>query len=196
MGSRQLRNKQERMCVVHRKIFPREELFRFVCHWEYGLMVDFREKLPGRGLWVKADRETVEFFFSVKMQKYILKKFDIAHADWPAWKERFFDHVRDQFLNSIGILNRCALIVVGFDRILLLHKKQKLFRIYAAQESSANQRLLLERQDFFILLTLSVEQLSSSLGKNNVPYIAIKECVGYDKMYSNMKRFENFLKVM
>ncbi len=49
-----------RRCVATRQSRPRPELIRFVIGPEGALAPDFEEKLPGRGYWVGADRESLQ----------------------------------------------------------------------------------------------------------------------------------------
>ena len=49
----------ERLCAVTRAVKPVDELIRFVVGPE-GVVPDLKRKLPGRGLWVTADRATLE----------------------------------------------------------------------------------------------------------------------------------------
>src|SRR6188768_2953866 len=47
-----------RLCAVTRTVKPVEELIRFVVGPE-GVVPDLKRKLPGRGLWITADRATL-----------------------------------------------------------------------------------------------------------------------------------------
>ncbi len=50
----------ERRCIVTRRSGPRAALIRFVVAPDGALVPDLAEKLPGRGIWVSADRQAVE----------------------------------------------------------------------------------------------------------------------------------------
>ena len=50
----------ERMCIVTRAVKAPDELLRFVLSPEDQVTPDIKRKLPGRGVWVTADRPTVE----------------------------------------------------------------------------------------------------------------------------------------
>src|SRR5262245_30119932 len=49
----------ERLCAVSREVKPVDELIRFVVGPE-GVVPDLKRKLPGRGLWITADRATLK----------------------------------------------------------------------------------------------------------------------------------------
>ena len=50
----------ERRCFVTREVQPRGGLIRFVVGPDGSIVPDIDERLPGRGLWVSADRGTLD----------------------------------------------------------------------------------------------------------------------------------------
>src|SRR5450756_2336372 len=58
-GPRTDRSATMRMCAVTREIRPIDELIRFVVSPQGEVIADLKRKLPGRGLWVSASRQTV-----------------------------------------------------------------------------------------------------------------------------------------
>jgi len=58
-GRRADRSARSRMCAVSREVRPIDELIRFVVSPAGEVMADVKRKLPGRGLWISASRQTV-----------------------------------------------------------------------------------------------------------------------------------------
>ena len=58
-GPRTDRSATMRMCAVTREVRPIDELIRFVVSPSGEVIPDLKRKLPGRGLWVSASRQTV-----------------------------------------------------------------------------------------------------------------------------------------
>src|SRR5476649_2795595 len=58
-GPRTDRSATVRMCAVTRAVRPIGELIRFVVAPSGEVIPDLKRKLPGRGLWVSASRQTV-----------------------------------------------------------------------------------------------------------------------------------------
>ena len=58
-GPRTDRSATMRMCAVTREVRPIGELIRFVVSPQGEVIPDLKRKLPGRGLWVSASRQTV-----------------------------------------------------------------------------------------------------------------------------------------
>ncbi len=59
-GRRQERNGPERRCIATGRSRPRQELVRFVIGPDGTLCPDVLGRLPGRGIWVSADRQALE----------------------------------------------------------------------------------------------------------------------------------------
>ena len=47
-----------RMCIVTRKMLPKQQLIRLV-KTESGLLIDKSQKMSGRGFWISKDAEVV-----------------------------------------------------------------------------------------------------------------------------------------
>src|SRR5277367_164177 len=58
-GPRTEKSATMRMCAVSRDVRPIDELIRFVVAPSGEVIADLKRKLPGRGLWVSASRQTV-----------------------------------------------------------------------------------------------------------------------------------------
>src|ERR1700688_1868073 len=58
-GLRTDRSARSRMCAVTRQVRPIDELIRFVVSPQGEVVPDLKRKLPGRGLWISASRQTV-----------------------------------------------------------------------------------------------------------------------------------------
>src|ERR1700690_3013655 len=58
-GPRTEKSATMRMCAVSREVRPIDELIRFVVAPSGEVIPDLKRKLPGRGLWVSASRQTV-----------------------------------------------------------------------------------------------------------------------------------------
>jgi predicted RNA-binding protein YlxR (DUF448 family) len=55
-----MRDEPERRCIVTRASGPKAGLIRFVVGPDSEVVPDLAERLPGRGLWVSADRKTLD----------------------------------------------------------------------------------------------------------------------------------------
>jgi predicted RNA-binding protein YlxR (DUF448 family) len=59
-GSDKTHEQPERRCIVTGEVQPKSGLIRFVAGPDGTVFPDLAEKLPGRGIWISADRATIE----------------------------------------------------------------------------------------------------------------------------------------
>ena len=59
-GRAKLRDEPERRCIVTGEVQPKAGLIRFVAGPDGQIVPDLAEKLPGRGIWVAADRAAID----------------------------------------------------------------------------------------------------------------------------------------
>src|SRR6266550_1096731 len=58
-GSRHANGSRERRCIVTGEVLPEARLLRFVLSPDGQIVPDVEAKLPGRGLWVSANRAII-----------------------------------------------------------------------------------------------------------------------------------------
>ena len=103
-----------RRCVAHGDSRPVETLIRCVLSPDGTLIADLAAKLPGRGVWVSADRGAVERAISAKRFQKSLR----GRADIP---DGFVDQIAAGLLGrviaGIGLARRAGLAVCGFEKV-------------------------------------------------------------------------------
>ena len=63
-----------RKCLVTKTIIEKKDLIRFVVDPEDNLIADINQNLPGKGYWVKADRDTISTAINKKLLCKAIKK--------------------------------------------------------------------------------------------------------------------------
>lgn len=113
-GPRTERSATMRMCAVSREVKPIDELIRFVVSPEGQIVPDLKRKLPGRGMWLSASRQTVaeavrRHQFS-KAFKRELRTPQTLPADIEALLVR-------SVMEALGIAAKAGQIVAGFGKV-------------------------------------------------------------------------------
>jgi predicted RNA-binding protein YlxR (DUF448 family) len=104
---------RERLCAATREVRPIEGLIRFVAGPQ-GLVPDLKRKLPGRGVWVTARRETVAEAVKRGTFKQSLKSDVAVPADLPAMVDRLM--VRSA-LDALAMAHKAGQIVAGTGKV-------------------------------------------------------------------------------
>jgi predicted RNA-binding protein YlxR (DUF448 family) len=169
---------RERRCIVSGDILPEGRLLRFVVGPNAEVVPDVEAKLPGRGLWVRADREAIaaaakKQFFSRAAQGKVK-----ASADLPALAEA---RLVDRMLGHLGIARRSGELILGFEQVerALGGDTPPAVIVEASEASPQGSRKLrsvaLSRGVVpFVIRALTNDELSLAVGKANVVHAALK----------------------
>ena len=113
-GREKLNEEPERRCIVTGDVQPKAGLVRFVLGPDGMVFPDLAEKLPGRGIWVTADRAAIE----KAAAKGLFARAAKAPAKAP---EGLADMVEaglaKRVIELIALLRKSGRAVVGFEKV-------------------------------------------------------------------------------
>jgi predicted RNA-binding protein YlxR (DUF448 family) len=174
------------MCAVTREVRPIDELIRFVVSPSGEVIPDLKRKLPGRGLWVSASRQTVAE--AVRRHQFSKGfKRDVRVA--PALAVDTENLLVRSAIEALAMAAKAGQVVSGFSKVegalgqgqaqapvaALIHASdgavdgiRKLDAV-ARQNTGNNPEL----REFPIVTALTSEQLDLALGRSNVIHAAL-----------------------
>jgi hypothetical protein len=175
-----------RMCAVSREQRPVDELIRFVVSPHGEVIPDIKRRLPGRGLWVSASRQTVaeavrRHQFSRGFKRDVRVAESLA-ADTDALLAR-------SAIEALAIAAKAGQVISGFSKVetALAERKARAAiaaLVHASDGASDGIRKLqaLARQnaginpessEFPAVTALSSAELDLALGRSNVVHAAL-----------------------
>ncbi|MEI4485455.1 RNA-binding protein [Frigidibacter sp. MR17.14] len=108
------RDDPERRCIVSGEVQPKQGLIRFVIGPDAGVVPDLAGKLPGRGIWVTADRATLE----TAIKKNLFSRAARAQVTVP---EGLIDTVEaglvERVISLISLARRPGGAICGFEKV-------------------------------------------------------------------------------
>lgn len=104
----------ERTCVVSRTTHPREELVRLVASPDDEVVVDYHAKLPGRGVWIHPDRDTVQ---QLGRKKGLIEHELGAKLDVDAVLRSLRTHVLQGVQDGMTMAEAAGTLVIGRERL-------------------------------------------------------------------------------
>lgn len=172
-----------RTCVASRRTYPPDDLIRFVVAPDGRIVPDLARRLPGRGVWVAAERGAVADAVRRNAFARSLRRRVEVGPELPDLVERLLER---RAMEALSLANKAGLAITGFARIeaaisagsvvALLHGVEaaadgagKLDRRFIAVSSETGRAAPVVRQ-------LTVAQLSLALGGPNVVHAAL--CAG------------------
>lgn len=172
------RRAPERTCVATRKVLPPDELIRFVRAPDGAVVPDLKRALPGRGVWVEANAESVRLAMKKKAFARGLKE---AVTVDPALDAAVGDLLRRQALAMLGFVNKAGLAVTGFAKVeAALAKETVAALVHAGDAGEDGVRKLAQAArrssgggTVRTVRLFSGDQLDLALGRPNVVHAAL-----------------------
>lgn len=181
-GPRTDKSATVRMCAVSREQRPIDELIRFVVSPQGEVVPDLKRKLPGRGLWVAASRQTVaeavrRHQFSKGFKREVRVAATLA-ADTEALLAR-------SATEALAIAAKAGQVISGFAKVETALQSRAIGALIHASDGAADGIRKLdalarrngenggEGPDFPIIAALTSAELDLALGRSNVVHAAL-----------------------
>ena len=162
----------QRRCIATGEVRPREELLRFVVDAEGRLTPDIAGRLPGRGIWLSPDRDSVK-------RARARKLFDRA-ARRPLQIDECLDDRIETLLATrcvelIGLARRAGQAVAGFERVRAMLRKGRGAVLLAAREGAEDRRekLRAAAPELPVLDCLEADELGRAFGRERTVHAAL-----------------------
>jgi predicted RNA-binding protein YlxR (DUF448 family) len=176
--SGRLSGARERRCIVTGQILPEARLLRFVFAPDGEIVPDVEAKLPGRGIWVGADRKLLEQAIAKRLFAKAAKA--QVRID-PGLVERAEARLVERILAHLGLARRAGELLLGFDQVeeALRGANPPPLIIEAAEAAADGRRKLQAAASVggtvpFVIGALTNGELSLALGRANVVHAALK----------------------
>jgi predicted RNA-binding protein YlxR (DUF448 family) len=170
-------NRRHRRCIVSRESSPTEGLIRFVVGPENEIVPDIHERLPGRGIWITAEKSAIETAIAKNMFARAAKQ--KVNVD-PAMIAQIEMMLVKSCLNLLGLAQRSGEVRQGFEKVRSFLKSGEAAILIAAADGAADGRTKLlklaqnVREDVHLVENFSSSELSLALGHENVVHAAVK----------------------
>jgi predicted RNA-binding protein YlxR (DUF448 family) len=186
----------ERYCAVTRAVKPADEMIRFVVGPQ-GVVPDLKRNLPGRGLWVTADRATLTEAVARNVFARGFKRDIRVTAELLDMTEGLL--VRSA-LDALAIAGKAGQVLAGFAKVeaALAHADVAglIHAAEAADDGMAKLGAALRRrddaEDIIVIKAFTSAQLDLALGRSNVVHAALLAGSAIDTFLARFARLERF----
>ncbi len=165
--------KNQKTCLVSRQAFPREEMLRFVVEEETAtLYFDVSEKLPGRGLWIHADKGSLDQAVARKVFSKAARKQIQVPADF---SEKIYDALKAHCLSLVGLARKSGVLTAGFENVKKALESKKVALAFEASDGSTREtsRLFRPEEESMICRIFSRAELSLITGQDAQTHVAL-----------------------
>lgn len=191
---------RERRCIATGEVLPDRALVRFVAGPDSEVVPDIAASLPGRGVWVKADRGCVSAasarnLFSKAAKTPLKVSGNLA--------DRVEALLVARMQADLGLARRAGQLALGFDNVLRsLDQKPPPSLLIEACDGAADGRRKLESAaaaraiKIETIDALTGEELSLALGRENVVHAALKPGRLAERLIFDARRLGGFRTVL
>lgn len=168
-----------RSCIVTGEKLEKQHLIRFVVSPENEIVPDLKGKLPGRGVWVKANKKHVGEAIKKDHFSKALKMKVSASEGLGNLIEELLDK---QAISALAIANKAGSLVTGFSKVDGAIRSGKVALLLHASDSAADGRRKLasatafvdhmEGDKVLVRECWTIDQMSKSLGVGNAVHVA------------------------
>lgn len=163
-----------RRCIATGETLHKDDLIRFALSPDHIITPDLSQKLPGRGLWVKSDKDALEY--AIKHNK-----FSSAARAKAIVPENLIDtilsQVKERLLSQLAFANRSGELFAGVENALqtLREGQAGLYATASAPQSDARKRICDKNPDLPVIDCFTNQELGRVIGKENITHIVVKK---------------------
>jgi len=161
-----------RRCIATREVLPKESLLRFVVGPASDVVPDVAGKLPGRGLWVKAERAALTHaaaknLFAKAARQSVAVPDDLV--------DRTAALLAQRCLDLIGLARRAGQAVCGFEKVRDALRQDRAGVVLAAADGADDGRGKLKALagERTVVALFTAAELSAAFGRENVVHAAL-----------------------
>ena len=189
----------ERTCALSREVKPVDGLIRFVVGPTGEVVADVKRKLPGRGLWITANRAAIEQTVKRNVFARGFKREVRAAADLAEQTERMLERAA---LDALAMAAKGGTVVAGYAKVeAALAGGDIRALIHAADGADDGKRKLngaLQRniedgeREIPVIDDFSGAQLDLALNRPNVVHAALLAGPGSETFLARVARYVRF----
>lgn len=181
----------ERRCIVTRQSAPREGLIRFVVAPDQTLTPDLAETLPGRGIWVSADRAALSDKSLPKAAARAAKGAVKVDPDLADTVEKLLA-ARCQSL--VGLARRSGAVQTGFDKVRTAILSGEATLMLTAWDSNGRDAKELGRRADALSgevrrgRAMTSKELGAAMGRDQQVHLSVADGALADRLYRDLMR--------
>jgi predicted RNA-binding protein YlxR (DUF448 family) len=167
------------MCALTRAVRPEAELIRFVAAPDGSVVPDLKARLPGRGVWVGADRVTV----SEAVRKNVFQR-GLKRPVKPAGDlaDQVAARLKEAALGRLGLARRARAALAGFAKVEAAIAREELAAVLAAADAAddglrkigqALRRRFGEGEAVPVFRLFTAAELGLAMGRPDVIHAAV-----------------------
>ncbi|THD76892.1 RNA-binding protein [Thalassobius vesicularis] len=170
-GKTKDQDEAERKCIVTGEVQPKHGLIRFVIGPDGQVFADLAEKLPGRGIWVSADREALNKAVAKNLFSRAAKAPVQVSPELPAQVEKM---LTKRVIDLISLARKSGHAVAGYEKVKdWLLKEEAVVLMQASDGSGRGKSKLSTPEGGKFIGWLTADELGQAFSRQTVIHVAL-----------------------
>lgn len=181
----------QRRCIVSGEVRPRDELLRFVVDPEGRLIPDTAGRLPGRGIWLSPDRDSVKRARVRKLFERAARRSLQVDVDLDDRIERL---LAARCVELIGLARRAGQAVAGFEKVRAMLRQDRCAVLLAAGDGAQDGRAKLRTTApaVPVIECLLADELGRAFGRERTVHAALSHGTLAAKLQIEARKLKGF----
>ena len=186
---------RQRRDLVTGEVLVEDRLIRFVAGPEGAVVPDLARKLPGRGLWVAADRASVQ---TAARKGLFARSAKAKLTPSPDLADQVDDLLARRVLDGLGLAKRAGDLVSGFEKVAAALSAGRVAWLIEASDGAADGRRKImaaarkSPKSPQVMGVYGAVELGLALGRENVIHTAFLAGRGADRWTFDVLRLSGF----
>lgn len=188
-GAAKDRDGPERRCIATGVSGPTDPLIRFVLDPDGRLTPDLAERLPGRGVWLTADRKAVE----TAVKKRLFSRGFKQPVEAPEGLAETLERLAAQrAVEAVSLARKAGLAVNGFEKVRARLRQGPCGALLAARDGAADGRgkVAAMRGDAPLIEALTSDELGLAFGRDSVIHAVLDAGGATDRVLREARRLD------
>ena len=181
---------ETRTCLVTGANILKKDLIRFVIDPQCHAVADIEQNLPGKGFWVKADRNIINEAINKNILSTVTKKTISINKNIISIIEEQF---KQNIIRQISLSRKAGQAIFGFEKIRIASTKKIISLLIQAIDGSERekQRMMNNSIPKVIDNCLTGVELGKVFGREKIIHCAILKVGFSEKIIFNANRLNN-----
>ena len=181
----------QRRCLVTREVKDRDQMIRFVLDPTGQVVPDVDGRLPGRGMWLSAERNVLNRAVGANLFARAARAPVRVEANLAEQVEGL---LVGRALDCLGLARRAGQVAMGFEQVRALLRSSAAAVLLAAADSSPDGRGKLRRlaPDLPVITAFSKAELGAALGRERLVHVAVAPGRLAERLLSYIRRLAGF----
>lgn len=185
------RDEPLRTCIVTGETLSKEGLLRFVASPDGGVVPDLEGKLPGRGLWVKANRAVLEKAVAKNAFSRAAKTKLTVSSDLPVRTQELLEK---QVQSWLALGRKASAVIFGAEKVSEGLRAGEVKLLILAEDAKGDaEKILRLAGDVPVIKLLSRDALGQVLARDHAVYMGVLREDFAEKIRSYANRLAGFI---